>query len=110
MFNPRRPGWSSVFLKGAGIFPKRKSMETNERTNGREIMTLEEAAAFLGYKKSYLYRLTSTRQIPYFKFNGWGIRFERAALEKWMRERMQAIPTQAETTAKAAAYCAAKNR
>lgn len=71
-----------------------------------ETLTIEEAAAFLGFKKSYLYKLTSTRQIPHFKYGGRIILFDRAALEMWKCKRMQAIPTIAEAEAHAAAYCA----
>ncbi len=76
--------------------------------NSGETLTLAEAAAFLGFKKSYLYRLTSTRQIPFIKYGGRIVLFERKALEAWKSERMQAVPTQAETMAKAAEYCALK--
>lgn len=71
-----------------------------------ETLTIEEAAAFLGFKKSYLYKLTSTRQIPHFKYGGRIILFDRAALETWKSQRMQAIPTIAEAEARAAVYCA----
>lgn len=71
-----------------------------------ETLTIEEAAAFLGFKKSYLYKLTSTRQIPHFKYGGRIILFDRAALEMWKSQRMQAIPTIAEAEARAAVYCA----
>lgn len=37
--------------------------QTEERAPG--FLSLAEAAAFLGLKESYLYKLTSTRQIPF---------------------------------------------
>lgn len=74
---------------------------------GQDYLTLAEAADFLGLKKSYLYKLTSGRQIPFFKYGGRIVLFERAALEAWKAERLQAVPTLAENEAKAAAYCAA---
>ncbi|MBR6423194.1 MAG: helix-turn-helix domain-containing protein [Bacteroidales bacterium] len=70
-------------------------------------LTLAEAAAFLGLKKSYLYKLTSTRQIPFFKYGGRLVLFDRAALETWRAARLQAVPTLADAQAHAAAYCAA---
>ena len=72
-----------------------------------ETLTIEEAAAFLGLKKSYLYKLTCARQIPHFKYGGRLVLFDRAALETWKRRRMQAVPTVAEAEAYAEAYCAA---
>lgn len=76
-------------------------------TAANELLSLEAAAHFLGLKKSYLYKLTSTRQIPFYKYGGRLIKFERAALESWREARLQVIPTQAEQAARAAAYCAA---
>ncbi len=73
----------------------------------RDLSNFAEAAAFLGFKKSYLYKLTSSRQIPFFKYGGRLVLFERSALEAWRSARMLAVPTQAEAQARAAAYCAA---
>ena len=78
-----------------------------EGTAANELITLEAAARFLGLKKSYLYKLTSTRKIPFYKYGGRLIMFDRAALESWRAARLQVIPTQAEQAARAAAYCAA---
>lgn len=74
---------------------------------GNDLLSLEAAALFLGLKKSYLYKLTSTRQIPFYKYGGRLIKFDRAALESWRAARLQVVPTQAEQAEKAAAYCAA---
>lgn len=76
-------------------------------TTPAELITLEEAARFLGLKKSYLYKLTSTKQIPFYKYGGRVIAFDPAALQAWRASRLQYVPTQAEQAAQAAAYCAA---
>lgn len=76
-------------------------------TEAKELITLEEAARFLGFKKSYLYKLTSTRQIPFYKYGGRVIAFDPIALQTWRAARLQYVPTQAEQAAQAAAYCAA---
>ena len=76
-------------------------------TKPENLLDLNAAAAFLGLKKSYLYRLTSARKIPFYKYGGRLIMFDRAALESWRAARLQAVPTQAEQAARAAAYCAA---
>lgn len=80
---------------------------TQAKETAPGFLTLAEAAAFLGLKESYLYKLTSTRQIPFFKYGGRRVLFDRAALEQWRAERMQPIPTKAEAAARAASYCAA---
>lgn len=79
-------------------------------TEANELITLEEAARFLGFKKSYLYKLTSTKQIPFYKYGGRVIAFDPAALQAWRAARLQYVPTQAEQAAQAAAYCAANPR
>ena len=76
-------------------------------TRANELITREEAARFLGLKKSYLYKLTSTKQIPFYKYGGRVIAFDPAALQAWRAARLQYVPTQAEQAAQAAAYCAA---
>lgn len=76
-------------------------------TQANELITLEEAARFLGLKKSYLYKLTSTKQIPFYKYGGRVIAFDPVALQAWRAARLQYVPTQAEQAAQAAAYCAA---
>ena len=73
----------------------------------KELIALEEAAHFLGLKKSYLYKLTSTKQIPFYKYGGRVIAFDPADLQAWRAARLQYVPTQAEQAAQAAAYCAA---
>lgn len=65
-------------------------------TEAKELITLEEAARFLGFKKSYLY-----------KYGGRVIAFDPVALQAWRAARLQYVPTQAEQAAQAAAYCAA---
>ena len=76
-------------------------------TAANDLIDLEAAARFLGLKKSYLYKLTSTRQIPFYKYGGRLIMFDRAAMESWRAARLQAVPSKAEAAASAAAYCAA---
>ncbi len=51
----------------------------------KEVLTLEEAARFLGMAKSTLYKLTHEQAIPYYKPNGKCAFFERSELLKWIR-------------------------
>ena len=56
---------------------------TDSNLSQKELMTIEEAAAFLGFKKSYLYRLTSERKLPFYK-PGHKVFFKKAELEAWV--------------------------
>ena len=50
----------------------------------KKLLSFNEAADFLGYKKSYLYRLTSNGKIPFSKPNNGRIFFDKEKLEAWV--------------------------
>lgn len=49
----------------------------------KEILTTDEAAAFLDMEKSYLFKLTSTGVLPFSKPNGKKLYFKREDLVSW---------------------------
>ncbi|MBL0200995.1 MAG: helix-turn-helix domain-containing protein [Chitinophagaceae bacterium] len=49
-----------------------------------KVLTFEQGCQYLGYKKSYVYKLTSAGIIPFSKPNGKSIFFDREKLEAWM--------------------------
>ena len=49
-----------------------------------KVLTFEQGCEYLGYAKSYVYKLTSAGILPYSKPNGKSIFFEREKLEAWM--------------------------
>lgn len=64
----------------------------------KPILNLDEAVAFTGLSKGHLYRLTSEKQIPYYK-KCRKLYFKKSELEDWLLERR--VPTQAEVEAQA---------
>jgi excisionase family DNA binding protein len=50
----------------------------------RKVLSFDEGCAYLGYKKSYVYKMTSSGILPFSKPNGKKIFFEREKLESWM--------------------------
>lgn len=50
-------------------------------------LNIEEAAAFTGLAISYLYKLTSTQEIPHYKPRGKMLYFNRDELESWLLQR-----------------------
>lgn len=50
----------------------------------KRILNLEEACDLLGFKKSYIYKLTSQGLIPYSRPTGKKLFFDREKLEAWM--------------------------
>ena len=69
----------------------------------KTVLTTEEAAVYTGYSVSYIYKLTSAKQIPHFKPTGKACFFNREELEEWMQRNR--IATVEELDARAAAYC-----
>ncbi|MEO8852588.1 MAG: helix-turn-helix domain-containing protein [Ginsengibacter sp.] len=49
-----------------------------------KVLSFEEGCQYLGYKKSYVYKMTSSKILPFSKPNGKKIFFEREKLEAWM--------------------------
>jgi excisionase family DNA binding protein len=52
----------------------------------KEVLNFKEACKFLGFSGSYLYKLTSTNQIPHFKPQGKMVYFNRSELETWLQQ------------------------
>ncbi len=50
----------------------------------KDVLNFNEAGQYLGLSKSYLYKLTSKRQIPFFKPQLKKIFFKRVDLDAWL--------------------------
>jgi excisionase family DNA binding protein len=60
----------------------------NNQTN--KPISIEQAAAYTGYTKSYLYKLVHEKKIPHYKPEGGRILFSLADLEKFCFRNRQA--------------------
>lgn len=49
-----------------------------------KVLTFEQGCQYLGYAKSYVYKLTSAGILPFSKPHGKKIFFDREKLEEWM--------------------------
>ncbi len=54
-------------------------------STAKERLTIEEAAEYLKLSKSFIYKATSSKLIPYYKPFGKVIYFEKADLDNWAR-------------------------
>ena len=52
----------------------------------KRVLTLEDVSLISGFSMSYLYKLTSTHQIPHYKPNGKNIFFDRDEIEEWLKQ------------------------
>lgn len=72
---------------------------TNAVLSNKQTLSIDEAAIYAALSVSYLYKLTSTQQIPHFKPRGKIIYFDRSELDEWLRQNR--VKTTAEIEAEA---------
>lgn len=60
----------------------------------KEVLTSEEAAKFMGISRSYLYKLTSRKEIPHYKPMGKMCYFNRSELIEWLQSNRVATATE----------------
>lgn len=74
----------------------------------KNVLTLEDVALLTGLSKSYLYKLTCAKQIPYYRPNGKQIYFDRGEVEAWMKQNR--VNTRQEAEQQAAMYVAGNKK
>lgn len=74
---------------------------------GKAVLTLAEAAEYMGLKKSYLYRLTHEKRIKHYKPNNKMIYFMVEDIIAWLTSNP--ILTDEELSEQAQSYCFASN-
>ena len=73
--------------------------------SAKTVLDLNEAALFTGFSTAHLYRLTSGRQIPFFRKNR-KLYFKKTDLENWMTETPCA--SLKDINSQAATYCSTR--
>lgn len=58
-------------------------LEQSVTSTQKELMTVEEASIYLGFKESYIYQLTSGKKIPFYK-PGHKVFFKKTDLDEWV--------------------------
>ena len=84
------------------MFDKLTAIESLLVATQPKPLTLKEAAEFLDFSRSYLYRLTSQGRVPCYKPEGKRVYFDRAELVNWLKRNR--IRPQEETEETAASY------
>lgn len=69
----------------------------------KDVLTLDELCIYTGYSKSYVYRLTSNRQIPFAK-KGKELFFSKPEINGWLMGNR--VKTQDEIRQEAETFCA----
>ena len=81
------------------VFDKLISIESLLVATQPKPLTLKEAAEFLDFSRSYLYRLTSQGRVPCYKPEGKRIYFDRAELVNWLKRNRIRPQEELEATA-----------
>lgn len=68
----------------------------------KEVLTMDDMSSYTGYSKNYIYHLTSTRQIPFYKPTENKLIFKKSEIDKWLLKNRHA--SNDEVRARAAAY------
>lgn len=89
-------------MSNAEIIAKLEAIERRAHAaalSGKQTLTFEEAVIYSGFSRQYLYKLTSTRQIPFYKPSGKMIYFDRPELDGWLKRNRISTAEEADTTA-----------
>ena len=84
-----------------------ENMLTAQNLLQKEFLNLNEASQFLDLSTSYLYKLTSTNQIPFYSPLGKKLFFKRCELEQWITSGRRS--TVAELEQRASDYISKKS-
>lgn len=76
--------------------------------SSKKVLTFDEGCNYLGYAKSYVYKLTSSGVLPFSKPNGKSIFFDREKLEAWMLSNESS--SHEEKQVQAATYLSTQNK
>lgn len=68
----------------------------------KTILTIDEVAIITGLTKSWIYKATCAKKIPYYKPNGKLVYFDKKEIEDWMKQNR--VKTLQEIEEAAAAY------
>jgi len=65
----------------------------------KQVLNFDEVATYTGLSKSYLYKLTSTGQIPHYKPNGKICYFNKIEIDNWLQQNRVTPVNELETKA-----------
>jgi len=87
--------------KNFKLLEHRLEVTENLLFQSKEVLTVEEAAKFLGLSKSFVYKMTHEGTIPFYKPNGKVCYFEKNELLEWMRKNRVSTKDEVDESARA---------
>lgn len=85
------------------ILLKLKRIEQLTILGAKNVLNLEEVAILTGLTKAYLYKLSSSKQIPHYKPTGKVIYFDKKEIESWLKRNR--VSSSEEMEGQALNYC-----
>jgi len=76
-----------------------KRLVSNQTLLQKPVLSFQEACQYLELSESYLYKLTSKKEIPHYCPNGKKLCFNRLELEQWLQRNRQVTNTEIEMKA-----------
>ncbi len=84
------------------ILERLEAIERNSLLAAKNVLTIDDVALLTGLSKSHIYKLTCSKQIPFYRPNGKLVYFDRAELESWLKQNR--VNTTEEAEQQAIAY------
>ncbi len=84
------------------ILMRLEAIERYSLLAAKNVLTIDDAAVLTGLSKSHLYKLTCSKQIPFYRPNGKLVYFDRQELEGWLKQNR--VNTEKETEQAALCY------
>ena len=81
------------------ILSKLEAIERNTLLASKNVLTIDDAALLTGMSKSHIYKLTCSKQIPFYRPNGKLVYFDRQELEGWLKQNRVNTTAEAEQAA-----------
>lgn len=72
----------------------------------KNVLSIDDVVMLTGLSKGYIYKLTSGRQMPFYKPNGKLMYFDKKEVEEWMKQNR--VETSAEAEQRALSYIVRK--
>lgn len=82
------------------ILSKLEAIERYSLLAAKNVLTIDDAAVLTGMSRSYLYKLTSAKAIPFYRPNGKQLYFDRVELEGWLKQNRVTPEYEAEQQAR----------
>lgn len=68
------------------ILEKLEAIERYSLLAAKNVLNINDVAVLTGMSRSHIYKLTCSKQIPFYKPSGKQVYFDRAELEGWLKQ------------------------